>query len=404
MCKYFGVATLFIFSFFLNELKAQVAITAVPFLEINNDTRSIGLGGATIALKGSKSGLHLNPAIIGKRNTLQLSSQFNTVDSYGIFGTPWLPNSNFDLLIYNPNITIGFDNISVGYQFTLIDYGEQSVTSINSPEIIGSFNSYEYAHTFSITVPVNEFFSFGAGLNYFKSSLATGQSVGGQKVFAATGLTIDLGTYLEYPVKVNFLKVTPSLGWSLTDYGYPIRYTGNSQEDPLPMMMRGGFGLKLDLEEELFKLRILSVGLYGSLEKIMARKEEVVRTQNGVTIVTFEAMGPVEALFRSWRSFERFDGQRTISLSVWDQFRRQSGVEFTVLEILSLRFGHYYEHPDNGAREYDTFGIGIQYKYFSFDYATINLDEIYNPLVETEFYELTINLPLNIITGFISKF
>tara|TARA_R110000868_G_scaffold410693_6_gene699890 strand:+ start:10461 stop:10973 length:513 start_codon:yes stop_codon:yes gene_type:complete len=170
------------------------------------------------------------------------------------------------------------------------------------------------------------------------------------------------------------------------------------------MIMRGGFGVKLDLEEELFNLRILSVGFYGSLEKLMARMEKVVNIVGGTSFVEYEAVGPVEALFKSWGPYERFNGQETITLNVWDQFRRQSGVEFTLLEILSFRFGHYYEHPENGAREYDTFGIGIQYKYFSFDYATLKLDKEYNPLVDTDFYELTVNIPLEVISRIVYNF
>lgn len=403
MYKCICISMLVLSSFISKELNAQVGITGVPFLEINNDARSIGMGGATVALKGGKAGLHLNPATFGIRNTIQLSTLFNTDDSYGFFGKPWLAGFTDDLQIYNSNAILGFKNISVGYQFTLLDLGEQPLTSVNSPEIIDTFNSYEYAHTFSISIPVSEYFSFGAGLNYFKSSMATGQTVGGQTISDATGLTIDFGTYFEYPVKLNLLNITPSLAWSLTDFGYPLHYTENSQKDPLPMIMRGGFGVKLDLEKELFNLRILSVGMYGSLEKLMARNEKVVNTVGGTSFVSYEAVGPIEALFKSWGPYERFNGQETISLNVWEQFRRQSGLEVTLLEILSLRFGHNYEHPENGNRVYNTFGIGIQYKYFSFDYATLKLDEEYNPLVDTDFYELTINIPMDVVARLVKK-
>tara|TARA_R110000868_G_scaffold410693_6_gene699889 strand:+ start:9760 stop:10464 length:705 start_codon:yes stop_codon:yes gene_type:complete len=225
MYKYLCISILLGSIFSSYEANAQVAITGVPFLEINNDARSMGMGGATVALKGGKAGLHLNPATFGIRNTIQLSTQFNTDDSYGFFGTPWLSGFTDDLQIYNSNAILGFENISVGYQFTLLDLGEQASTAEYSPEIIDTFNSYEYAHTFSISIPVSEYFSFGAGLNYFKSSLATGQTIGGQRINDATGLTIDFGTYFEYPVKLNLLKITPSLAWLLTDFGYPLHYT-----------------------------------------------------------------------------------------------------------------------------------------------------------------------------------
>lgn len=367
-------------------LTAQVAITAVPFLEINNDARSMGMAGSNVALKGGRSGIHLNPATLGKVGQLEISSQLNINNSESFFGTDWLPSFNIsDLYILSPQLIIGFDDFSVGYQYTQLNLGEQYVTSENGTEIIGTFNFYEFAHTLSASFDVNKSISLGMGLNYFKSSLASGTSVGGQLVDSPSTLTIDVGVYAEHPFETNLMKITPSLGWSLTDFGYPIRYTDGGQEDPLPMLMRGGLGLRIDLDEKLFDLQILSMGLYGALEKIMARRED-----DGTPY------GPVKALFRSWDPYEIFDGQETISLSVGDQFRRSLGLELIMLETLSLRWGHFYEHPNNGAREYTTRGIGFHYRFLTIEYAEFVINERNHPLEDTNFFQFTLNLPINL--------
>lgn len=376
---------------------AQVAITALPFLEINNNARSMGMGGATVALNYSSGGLHLNPATFGKNNMLEVYSPFNAESENGFFTTPWLPAFNVeDLYLQNPRVIIGFEKFSIGYQFTYINLGEQEFFD-ETNTLINTSNYYEYVHTLSFSMPVGKYFSFGFGLNDFKSSPARGVVINGNEVKAATGLTYDFGAHFEYPLNFELVRVTPLLGWSLTDFGYPIRYSPSTQEDPLPMIMRGGFGLQVTSNAKLLGLELLSLGIYGSLEKLMARKEEKTKTQNGQTIITYEPLGPGEALFRSWGPIERFNGQGTRTLNVWEQFRRQSGLEYTLLEIFSIRLGKYYEHPDNGNRVYDTIGFGINLKYFTFDYARLDLEDNDSPLNGTELYELSINLPLDIL-------
>lgn len=381
-----------LFVFTSASINAQVAITAVPFFEIDNDARSMGMAGATVALKGNKSGLHLNPATFGKRNAIELTSQFNTGSSKGFLGTPWLPSQTNSLELYTPQFIIGFDNFSIGYQYTFLDLGESIISSSTNSEIIGKSRSYEYAHTFSSSYSINKNIAIGIGLSYFKSRLASDQSVSENNAsYSESGLTVDLGVYSEYQLRYDFVTATPSLGWSLTDIGQPIRY-GSGQEDPLHILMRGGAGLRFDIEKSLLGLRVLSIGGYGSLSKVMVRRDN-----DGTPY------GPLKAIFGSWGPYERFNGQETITLSLADQIRRQSGLEVIILEILSFRFGRYYEHPENGDRKYGTFGLGVQYKYFSLDYAKINTDKEKHPLQDTDFVQFTLNIPVEILGNLIGQ-
>lgn len=381
-----------------HQVDAQVAITAVPFLEINNHARSMGLAGSTVAYRGLKSGLHLNPATIGNEHSVEFSSQFNTKESFGLLGTPWLTSFSSDLQIYQPSFIIGFKDFSIGYQYTYFNLGSQFITEPFGTEFFKSSNSYEFAHTISVSTNINKHLSIGFGFNSFKSRLESLHSISGREVNSASGNSLDFGAYFEYPFIYQSVKIKPSLGWSLTDFGNPIRYSGDIYEDPLPMTMSGGFGLTFDIDEQYLGLQIISVGVYGSLDKILARKEEVTRIDNGITLISYEAVGPLEALFQSWGRYERFNGAETITLNVWEQFRRQSGLEVTLIEIISLRFGKYYEHPENGARNYRTFGIGLSYKYFSFDYSTIDNNKGNSPIDNTDFYELSIKIPFGIFS------
>lgn len=398
------ILLLVIFLTVSQTVTAQIGITAVPFLEINGDARSRGLAGADVA-KISRNGLFLNPAALGPVGTVQLTSPFSTENDTPFFSSPWLIGYNVnDLWISSPKLVIGFDKLVVGYQYNRLNLGEQAITDERYPTIISTFNSYEVNHGLSMAYPINDFLRIGSGVNFIKSDLASGMRVGEDTVKAASQLSLDFGLYGQRPLEFQQLIVTPSFGWSITDFGNGMRYTENGQKDPLPIIMRGGFGVQVDLKKYLWDYRIVSFAGYGALSKLMARKEEVSTTLNdGSTVTTYEAVSPFRALIESWDSYSHFNGQEMVEVTVREQFRRHSGFEATFMEILTFRFGHYFEDENNGNREYDTFGIGIQYKYFSFDYSELRTVASDHPLDDSNFYQIGISIPLEEITGILNK-
>lgn len=226
--------------------------------------------------------------------------------------------------------------------------------------------------------------------------------VSGKEIDDATGITLDFGLYAEYPIDYERLTITPSLGWSITDFGYPINYTPSGPKDPLPIMMRGGVGLRLDFDKHISGYRLLSVGMYVQLDKLIARSEEKITTKNGISDTSYVAIRPFEALVNSWDDYYGYNGDY-YKLKVWDQFMRMGGVEITLLEIMSLRFGQFYEHPLNGNRFYNTIGYGLRYKYFTFDYMKYDVKETGNPLSGTEIIQFSLNLPISAFKAFIDN-
>ena len=361
---------------------SQVGITGVPFLEINNDARSMGMAGANMAQKGIKNGIHLNPASMGMKNQIEISSPIDISGSKIFFSTDWLPNLFYSTRLYTPQIIAGLEKITIGYQYSFYNLPDEVLTDRDGSTI--ELINHEFAHTFAVSYPLSEYILVGAGLSYFKSSLATGRVINDERVRPAKGFTLDLGFLGHYRYETDWLITRPSFGLSLTDIGQPIAYTKNASEeskDPLPTLMRAGLGLEIDLNRELAGLTILSFNIFGSLEKIMARRES-----------DREPYGPLKAIFSSWGPYERPDNEVVISL--WDQMRRQIGGELVLFEILSFRRGLYYEHPQNGDRQYTTTGIGIKYKSFSFDYTKLDTKERNHSMTGTEFYQFTVHLPL----------
>ncbi len=362
-------AVLFIFLLGYVPANAQVGLTATPFLQFNTHTRSMGMGGATVALRHHTAGAHVNPATIGNPGHVELTTQFhkrwdNEFPYYSL-GTEWLPNFSDDMGYYMPTLGITKGSWSFSYQLAYLDLGEQERTD-PSGAVLGTFSSHEQAHTFTSAYRWSDYLSFGAGINIIRSKLVpAGIQVGGQESQVGSAVSLDLGAYGEYPYWLNDnVKLTPSAGWSLTDFGSMIKYSDRADGDPLPMMMRGGLGLQLEYTDPVKDLAILSdktpvsVAYYRSFEKLMARVD-----------TTGNAMGPFEALFNSWDTFQRDNGQRLLEYPLGEQIDHRGGLEIILFEMLSLRSGFSREGKANGGHEIGYFGFGLHYSMFRLDYV-----------------------------------
>ena len=62
-----------------------------------------------------------------------------------------------------------------------------------------------------------------------------------------------------------------------------------------------------------------------------------------------------------------------------------AGVEYWygAPKLIALRFGYFYESPDAGNRKFMTFGAGIRYDVYGFDFSYLSAIEENSPLSET---------------------
>ncbi len=71
--------------------------------------------------------------------------------------------------------------------------------------------------------------------------------------------------------------------------------------------------------------------------------------------------------------------------NVWKNFTVAGGFEYWYgsPKLIALRWGYFYESPDNGNRKFMTFGAGIRYSIFGFDFSYLSTIEENHPLGET---------------------
>ncbi|MEX2402968.1 MAG: type IX secretion system outer membrane channel protein PorV [Balneolales bacterium] len=367
---------------FAAETEAQVGITAVPFLQIEPDTRAAGMGNTGVSIADNASAVFWNPAGLA----------FQTGNEISITHANWLPQFDvglfYDYLVGKYEI----DGIGVvGGHVTFLNLGEQNRTGEAGPDVLGSFSSYEIATGLSYGFKINENFAVGTGLRFIYSNLVpSGTEVSGQEARDGTSVGLDLSSlYRPNSFTVFNRESEISAGVNLSNIGSAIQYTDEAQKDPLPTLLRLGWSYKMDLDAEGFNTLTLS----NDFSKIMARTEEIITTNDdGVSDTTTQTMGSFKALFNSWDTYSRHDGQSQVDVPLSEQFMIGLGAEYWYNEQFALRTGYFYESPNNGNRQFLTFGAGLRYDFIGIDFSYLATVEEHHPLANTIRLSLLLDL------------
>lgn len=362
-------------------LRAQVAITAVPFLQIEPDSRGAAMGNTGVAIADNAAALFWNPAGLAFQQGNQAS----------ITHSNWLANFNVNDLFYDYLVGKYYvEGIgTIGAHLTYLNLGEQARTGEQSSDIISKFNSYELALGLSYGFEINKNLALGTSLRVIYSSLANGTTVSEQKVNPGSSASVDLALlYKSNHFSLGGNKARFSSGFNLSNIGSGMQYTDNAQKDPLPTLLRFGVAFDYDLDAEGFN----RITVATDVTKIMARKKQEIRTlPNGSQDTTFVASGPIEALFDSWGTYQHFDGQEFVDLNLLQQFTLGAGAEYWYNNTFALRGGYYYEDPNNGDRKYITFGAGLRLNSFGVDFSYIKTLESDHPLANTLRFSVLLN-------------
>ncbi len=360
---------------------AQVGITGVPFLQIEPDSRGAGMGNTGVAIADNAAALFWNPAGLAYQRDNQAS----------ITHSNWLANFGVSDLFYDYVVVKQYvEGIgTVGGHLTFLNLGEQAQTG-ETPEVITKFNSYELALGFSYGTEVSRNLAVGTGLRFIYSSLASGTSVSGQKVNPGQSVGIDLAMlYKSDPFDLGSSDAIASFGMNLSNLGPGIQYSDNAQKDPIPTLLRFGPAINIGLDED----RINELTIAVDITKVMARQEAQEVQQGDSTVFEFRSVGPLQALVDSWGTYRPLDpntGTRT-EISLLEQFMFGAGLEYWYNKQFAVRGGYYYEDPQNGDREYISFGAGIRINQFGVDFSYIKTLESQSPLANTLRFSILLN-------------
>jgi hypothetical protein len=337
------------------NLFSQGGESAVPFLLISPTSRSSGMGEAGAGIADDASAVFWNPGGLGFQEGQEIS----------LTHTNWLPAFNQSDLFYDYlNYRITLPELGTfATSITYLSLGKFQRTTSAGPDVVGEFSSYEYAITAGYAAKLLDELGFGVNLRLIHSALSPIGTEGEEGTGIATTVSGDIGilykikTFVLPFVDVDLSNVL-SIGLNLSNLGPKITYIDAAQADPLPTNIRLGFGAKV-LDNEYNNL-VLAL----DFSRLLVRRYKE----------TDKKPDPFyEALFTAWGD----GGIRKIVTT--------GGFEYWYgkPKLIAIRAGYLYEDPEYGNRKYFTFGAGLRYDIYGFDFSYIYTTSDSSPLANT---------------------
>ena len=347
--------------------------SAVPFLLISPNSRASGIGESGTGSVDDASAVFWNPAGLAFLKGQEIS----------LTHANWLPQFGLSDLFYDYlNYRQDFESIggTIGASVTYLNLGEFIVTGEAGPDELGRFRAYELAVTAGYATKAFDDLGIGMNLRFIRSSLspiATPGAGGGKNGIAST-ISVDIAmmyrpTELDVPL-IGDIGKQFSVGMNLSNLGPKLTYINAAQADPLPTNLRLGFGYKI-LEDDYN-----SMTYSLDFSRLLVRRRPDIKDSSGTTIQTGSVDPFYKAIFTAWGDGS---GLKKINMSM--------GIEYWYgsPKLIALRAGHFFEDPSFGNRNFWTFGAGIRYDIYGFDFSYISAAENH-PLSDTIRFSLVI--------------
>lgn len=323
---------------------------AVPFLLLAPDSRAGGLGESGAGLADNSAAIFWNPAGLAFQSGTELS----------ITHSNWLPQFNLDLFYDYLTYREYMEDISgtVSASITYMNFGEFVRTGEASPDPIGTFRSFDAALTLGYATKLSPDWGLGFNFRIIHSRLADKGAGDEQGKGVATSVSFDVGgmwrptklvlPWVDYDMGNKF-----SIGANLSNLGPKIYYIDRAQADPIPTNFRLGFAYRI-FEDD-----------FNSLTYTLDFSKLLVSRDSSGNSKEF-----YQAIFTAWGDHPFREELRDIVTSMGFEYWYGQPGDF----LFAIRTGYFYEDPSYGNRKFLTFGAGIRYDIYGFDFSYITTD------------------------------
>ncbi|MDP2208887.1 MAG: type IX secretion system outer membrane channel protein PorV [Bacteroidota bacterium] len=355
--KYLLAVVVVVFGLLPNTSYSQ-GESAVPFLLIAPNSRASGLGESGTGMADDASAIFWNPAGLA----------FQTGQELSITHANWLPQFAMSDLFYE---YLGYKGYyeelggTIGANIIYLNLGEFIKTLSSGPEEVGRFKAYEFAVTAGYATKIMENLGVGVNLRFIRSALSPFGTEEEKGAGIANTVSFDIATMYKQPMMDGEFLSELNIGLNLANLGPKVVYVDEAQADPLPTNIRLGLGFNVYKSE--FNNMVANI----DLQRILVR-----RYTDGTSDNSFKA------LYSSWT-----DGTKLRKVTIG------AGMEYWygAPKLVAIRFGYFYEDPSFGNRKFLTFGAGIRYDIYGFDFSYLSAMEENHPLSETLRFTLMIN-------------
>jgi hypothetical protein len=242
---------------------------------------------------------------------------------------------------------------------------------------IGQFRPYEVAFDVAYSRKLSKHFSIGMAGRYIYSNLTNGVDVSGANTHAAKAGAVDLAAfYTNNNVKVGDYKSTLNFGLDISNIGNRVSYTNTAQKDFIPINLRVGGGLTLDLD------KYNSLTFIGDINKLLVPTPPHYDSVNHQYVIVNGMDNNVPVLQGMIESLNPKDPPGG-TVEYLREFDFCGGMEYWYDKLFAVRGGFFYENPTKGNRKYFTLGAGVKYSVFTIDFAYLVPTDQRNPLQNT---------------------
>jgi len=358
--------------------------TAVPFLMISPDSRAGGMGDIGAATSPDVHSAHWNAAKLVKADrTLGVGASF----------TPWLRELVSDIyLSYLTGYKKLTDNTVVGGSMRYFSLGDIIFTD-NNGNTIRPFRPNEFALDAFVGTRLTDYISGAVAFRFINSNLTGGIPVAGAATKPGRSVAADISSYFEYPdLKLGGYDAEIAAGIAITNIGGKMSYSNNAGSDFLPMNLRLGPRLTVNLDD------YNSITWAFDLNKLLVPTPPIYKTDATGNLVT-NADGLVigagqdpdrplaSGLFGSFSDapgtplfddqgnyLENPDGTYQVEKGsrLKEEMREinfATGLEYWYDNQFAVRGGYFHESALKGNRKYMTFGAGLRFNVFGIDAA-----------------------------------
>lgn len=323
---------------------------AVPFLLLAPDSRAGGLGESGAGLADNSAAIFWNPAGLA----------FQTGTELSITHSNWLPQFNLDLFYDYLTYREYMEDLSgtVSASITYMNFGEFVRTGEQSPDPLGTFRSFDAALTLGYATKLSPDWGLGFNFRIIHSRLADKGAGDEQGKGVATSVSFDVAAMwrpekLVLPLVDEDIGNKLSIGANLSNLGPKIYYIDQAQADPIPTNFRLGFAYRIFDDE------------FNSLTYTLDFSKLLVSRDSSGASKEF-----YQAIFTSWGDKPLSEELRDIVTSMGLEYWYGEPGDF----LFALRTGYFYEDPSYGNRKFLTFGAGIRYDIYGFDFSYITTD------------------------------
>lgn len=364
--------------------------TAVPFLLISVDSRAGGMGDAGVAVSPDANSIHWNPS---KLAFAENDGEF--MMSY----SPWLRNLVPDMsLAYLAGYKrLANKRSTIGGSLRYFNLGSITFTNMDG-STIRDFKPAEFAVDLAFAQQFGENFSGGIAIRYVNSNLTGGISVqGAGQSKAGQSVAADVSFFYRKPdIQMGDKTALFAFGLNVSNVGAKMAYTSSSNKDFIPINLRLGPSITVDLDE------YNSITFNMDANKLLVPTPPVYYPDNRIDPVTNERavvsgrnpnVGVAEGIFGSFTDAPGvvlLNDDSTYSVLAGSRWREEireinlaGGFEYWYAEQFAFRTGYFWEHYTKGNRKYFTLGAGVRYSKFALDMSYLIANTQRSPLANT---------------------